>query len=575
MLTSLHIRNYALIESLTVQFDRGLNIMTGETGAGKSIIIDALGAVLGERTTSDVVSQGAERSVVEAQFAVSDHRALKRLMAENDVEAFDELILRREISAKGQTRSFINDSPVTTATLKQVGDILVDLHGQHEHQSLLRVQTHIDVLDEFAGLNGAAEEFRQSNSEFQRLLAALDDLRSREQALMERQSLLEFQVREIDAVGPHAGEEEELEAELRILEHAEQLAGTTERVFRSLYEGDNAVRDQLVRARKDLEDLAAIDKSFTDSISEAASAAAIVEELALLVRNYRDKIEYNPARLEEIRNRLGQIALLTKKYGGSLDSVIHHREKIGEELELVKNFDREIAASQETLAARRKISSEIAKRLSSARHAVASTVERSAVNVLAGLGIPKAQFRVVIATRTAADPERAPVAWGKESLAAGSKGVDEVEFSISTNPGQAPKPLVKVASGGEISRIMLALKMILAKSEPLPVLVFDEIDVGISGRIAQAVGQTLKKLSGIHQTIVITHLPQIAGLADAHYVVEKKESGGRSSTAIRKLGFEERVAEVARLLSGEEVTDRGIDNARELMDAHLPARKGR
>lgn len=565
MLKTLYIKNYAIIEELNVEFERGLNIITGETGAGKSIIIDALSLVLGERADTEAVRKGAEKAIVEGLFDVSGNQKLKTLLKQNEIEFSDELILRREVSIKGQSRSFINDTPATTTLLKEVGDLLVDLHGQHEHQSLLRTETHIDLLDDYGRLEGLVNEFSQAYNKTHQILNELKELKAKEQQLMERRSLYEFQIKEIDAVNPHAGEEDELENELRILENAERLFSSTERLYQMLYEGDNAVHDQIILARNELENLASIDTSFEEPKKEANSAAAIIDELAKFIQQYNSKIEFNPERLEGIRNRLGNIALLKKKYGGSLDAVIQLREKIGREVELASNFQAEITSLQKRLDAERKVTSDIAQRLSVKRHEVAKKANKSVVQALVELGIPNAVFETNISTVKSTDKENAIVKSGKDFLEATPKGMDFVEFYISTNIGEDPKPLVKVASGGEISRIMLALKMILAKSDRLPLLIFDEIDVGVSGRIAQAVGQSLKKLSQFHQVIAITHLPQIAGLADVHFVVEKVEDKQRATTQMRKLEIEERVEEVAKLMSGEEVTKSGLESARELM----------
>jgi DNA repair protein RecN (Recombination protein N) len=503
--------------------------------------------------------------VVEATLSAGENKALKRLLEAHEVPASAEIILRREISMKGQSRAFINDSPATIALLKQTGDLLVDLHGQHEHQSLLRQETHIGLLDESGGLQALALEFRAAYERGQEALKRLRHLRENERALIERRVLYEFQIREIDAVAPRPAEEGDLESELNILEHAERLYSATERLYQMMYEGDNAVHDQIVLARNELQNLAAIDKSLEEPAAEAASAAAIIDELAKFIQKYNSRIEFNPNRLEEIRNRLGQLALLKKKYGGSLEAIVAHRDTIGNELRLADNFESEVASILQELELHRRACSEIAQRLSAKRREAARKIGRSVQQALTGLGIAHAVFEPVISNRKVPKSDEVMVALGKECFEATPEGIDFVEFHVSTNAGEQPRPLAAVASGGEISRIMLAIKMILAKSDRLPLLVFDEIDVGVSGRIAQAVGGSLKSLSRFHQVIAITHLPQIAGCADTHYVVEKTESGNRTVSRMRKLELGERVTEVARLLSGAEVTEAGLGTARELM----------
>ncbi len=564
MLKTLFIQNYALIENLTVEFEQGLNIITGETGAGKSIIIDALGSILGERADADAVRKGTEKAIVEAVFSVSQHKVLKKILGDNEIECGDEVILRREVSVKGQSRCFINDTPATLALLKQTGDVLIDLHGQHEHQSLLRAETHIDMLDDFGGLEGLTKEFSVEYSNVIRLRRELDELRSKENQSKEKLELYQFQMNEIDAVSPQPDDETSLGRELSILENSEKLFSITEQLYRTLYEGDAALHDKLVFVRNQLEDLTSIDPSFEESKNEAASASAIVGELAKFIQQYNSRIEFNPERLEAIRNRLGQIALLKKKYGGSFEALIAHREKIGKEVALAENFDAEIASRRKQLEAERSVCSEIAQRLSSKRREVAKKVNKAVEKTLAELGIANAVFDITV-ENVSSDDDAGIVKLGKKSYETSAKGIDRVEFFISTNIGEDPKPLVKIASGGEISRVMLALKTILAKSDRLPLLIFDEIDVGVSGRIAQAVGQSIKKLTQFHQVIAITHLPQIAGLGDTHFAVEKRESAKRSFTTMKKLSLDERVTEVAKLMSGEEITTAGLQGARELM----------
>lgn len=571
MLKTLLIKNYALIEEVEVEFESGLNIITGETGAGKSILIDALGLVLGERANSEIIRKGAEKAVVESVFGISGNKKVKAILREQDLEVDNDLILRREISAKGHNRCFINDTPVSLSLLQAVGDLLVDLHGQHDHQSLLRTDTHVDLLDDFGGLAGLREEHEAAHHRLTRLFSELEELQARELSLRERRDLYEFQIQEIDALGPQAGEEEALETELRILENSEKLFESTSSLHQLLYEGEQAVYDQVVLARNQLEDLARIDGSFEEVKNECSSAVAIISELAKFIQAYNSKIEFNPERLEQIRDRLGKLALLKKKYGGSVAAVIAHRDKIGQEFALAENFEAEIEKLHTRIDAERKACSGAAQRLSSKRREHVSKINSSVVAELAKLGISSARFDVIIENRLvgksngSSQPSRAYVKLGRDFYEATPKGIDFVEFHISTNLGEEAKPLAKVASGGEISRVMLALKTILAKSERLPLLIFDEIDVGVSGRIAAAVGKSIKSLSQFHQVIAITHLPQIAGLADTHFVVEKMERDKRTRTRLRKLELEERVKEVAKLMSGAQVTDSGLKSARELM----------
>ena len=571
MLKTLTIKNYALIDSAEIEFDSGLNIITGETGAGKTILIDALNMVLGDRASTEIIRKGAEKAVVEALFGITANKKVQTFLNQHKLDGSEEVMLRREISSKGQTRCFVNDTPVSVAQLKEIGNYLVDLHGQHEHQSLLRKETHIDLLDDFGGLEGLVSEFRKSYETLNTLFHEFDTLRQKERLLKERRDLYEFQINEIDIVNPQADEEGTLEAELRVLENSEKLFAMTAQLHQILYDGEGAVFEQLVKVRNQLEDLAGIDKVFEESKRECDSAVAIVDELTKLIQSYNAKIEFNPERLEQIRERLGHLTLLKKKYGGSIDAIIAQREVLQKEFAIAENFESTINRLETEIEQERRRCSVAAQRLSTKRHELTASIGKAVVAELAKLGIQNARFDIAVENRTiqnakaSRDGERAFVKLGKDYYEATPQGIDFVEFQLSTNVGEDLKPLVKVASGGEVSRIMLALKSILAKSDRLPSLVFDEIDVGISGRVAQAVGKSLKNLSQFHQIVAITHLPQIASLADTHFVVEKTEYRGRTTSQLRKLTDEECIKEVAKLMSGEEVTEAGLEGARELM----------
>jgi DNA repair protein RecN (Recombination protein N) len=566
MLRSLYIRDYALIEELEVEFGSGLNVITGETGAGKSILLGALKMILGERASTETVRTGAKKAVVEGTFDEAESEALAALLRENDIEPQPSIILRREISGTA-SRAFINDTPATAQLLRDVAASLIDLHGQHEHQSLLRTEMHLELLDDFGGLGSLRQDYRQQYEVVGGLIHERKHLIQRERELRQQKELYEFQISEIDGVAPVAGEEDELEAERRVLENAELLFETTARLYEILYEADAAVHDHLVLARNELQDLARIDDRFGEQFEEIRNAQIVVGEVAKSLQDYNARIEFNPERLEHIRQRLGELELLKRKYGGTLDAVLSHRRDIGEMYDLAADFEgaierlgRQIAAAQEELTER-------AQRLSDKRHEIASRVEKSIVQELARLGMSHSQFEVRFTRQS--DPEGwivlAAAGREPERCAAFANGMDQVEFYISTNLGEATKPLARVASGGEISRIMLALKTILARSERLPILVFDEIDAGISGGIARKVGEAMHDLAQYHQIIAITHLPQIAALGDVHFVVEKSVDDGRTKSHIRRLDAVDFAAQIARLISGEAVTEAALQSARQLM----------
>jgi DNA repair protein RecN (Recombination protein N) len=393
----------------------------------------------------------------------------------------------------------------------------------------------------------------------------LVELKEKESSLNEKKEIYEFQIKEIDAVSPEENEEEKLQEELKILENSEKLSELTNEIYLALYESENSVQDSLVKVKNHLQKLIEIDKSFFESLNEMESALAIINDVSSFVRNYNDKVSLNPEEVENKRQRLSSINLLKKKYGGSVKSILEHRKKIGEEFELAENFSVKINELSNNLFELRKKAGNIAKEISKKRTQTSKKIKSGIEETLKELGITNPQFRTEIKNEET-EKDDGVLVEGKFNKAT-FKGIDEVEFFISTNSGEDLKPLSKVASGGEVSRIMLSLKTTLAKNDKLPLLIFDEIDVGVSGRIAQKVGFALKRLSEFHQIISITHLPQIAGLADHHYTIEKISRDGRMTSSIKKLKEPERITEVAKLLSGENVTESSIKSARELISS--------
>jgi len=562
MLKTLEVKDYALIDQINVEFGKGLNIITGETGAGKSILIDAMGLLLGERASTEVVRKGANKSIVEGIFEVEGNHKVKILLDENEIDDYSELILRREISLKGANRCFVNDTPVSLSFIKEIGNLLVDLHGQHEHQSLLHTETHIDYLDEFGNYDDLLSKYKNRYDELIKTEREIETLREREAILIEKKEIYAFQINEIDNVSPEKGEEEKLNDELKILENSEKLAELSSEVYQILYEADNPVHDSIVRVKNNLNILAEIDKSFTESSNEAETVLALINDISSFIRSYESKIDLKPEHIEEVRERLGSIHMLKKKYGGTVQSVLEHRKKIGEEFELAENYSERITDLNDKLNSIRIEAGKLAKGISEKRKTESKKVRISVEDSLKELGISHPNFQTKILNELAVDNNFITV--NGKSFKCSARGIDKVEFFISTNQGEDPKPLAKVASGGEISRIMLSLKSTLAKNDKLPLLIFDEIDVGVSGRIAQKVGNVLKALAEYHQIIAITHLPQIAGLADHHYEVKKTDDKNRTSSSIEKLTDEGRVREVAKLMSGEKVTNASIKGAQEL-----------
>ncbi|TDI70736.1 MAG: DNA repair protein RecN [Bacteroidetes bacterium] len=568
MLKSLYIRDYALIDELEVEFSSGFSIITGETGAGKSILVGALKLILGARAQTDTIRAGARKAIVEGVFDVSDVAEVRSLLDEGDFDNETTLILRRELS-EGKSRAFINDSPASLNQLRAMGEELVDLHGQHEHQSLLRTEKQVQLVDSFGGLEGIRDDYIGSNQRVAELYRIREELERKEDELRKQREVYEFQIQEIDLLEPQPNEEEALNSERRILENAERLFTATASLFDELYEAEDSVQDRLVRIRNELQDLAQIDEAFAPLQKEIAAAQVVVAESAKSLQGYNSEVEFNPDRLEEIRERLIALDRLKRRYGGTLEAVLELRSDIGEKYAVAVDYEGTLARLDEEISQALHHLSEVAIRQSLKRREVASRIEASILLELEELGMPDAQFEVRF-ERTQ-DPE----GWilddaDKEDSSirykAQSTGVDSVSFFISTNTGEDVRPLARVASGGEVSRIMLALKSILAKSDRLPILIFDEIDMGISGRLAQRVGEKLNALGRYHQILAITHLPQVASLADTHYKIEKSVEGERTFTSIRKLDGTQRTDEIASLISGDKITEAARANAQVLMD---------
>jgi DNA repair protein RecN (Recombination protein N) len=485
-----------------------------------------------------------------------------RFLAEHDLGPFDhELLLRREIYATGRSRAFINDSPVQVALLQQIGDLMVDLHGQHEHQSLLKINNHLLFLDAFGGLE---EERTRVAAAFQALAA----LRGKRQSLLERQSellarreLFVFQLAEIEKVNPQPDEEDALLQQEKIVRSAERLFSLTDQNYRLVYEQEDSVYNQLSRVFADLVELRRIDARFDNALKECESAKLLVEELAGFFRDYRSKIDFSPDNVEQLQTRIAQLSGLKKRFGCDLRTVVERRQELQAQLAALDNFDLEIDKLDQEIVSATEIFASLCLGLSKGRKRAAAELESHIPAVLSHLGMPASRFNVVLQYQH--DPNGTAI--DGRTYQTTANGMDIAEFVISTNAGEQMKPLAKVASGGEISRIMLALKSTIAREGQMPTLLFDEIDSGISGRIASTVGKQLKALSRFHQVLCITHLPQIASMGRHHWFVEKQTLDGRTVTRFRKLNAEERTQEIAKLLAGEKLSDAHLNSARELL----------
>ena len=562
MLTRLYIKDFALIEEAIIEFGSGLNVITGETGAGKSILIGALNSIVGGPVNAELVREGTSRCVVEGFFELDDQDQITRLADLGVLLEDGQLILRREVSGQGRSRAFVNGQGRPIRQLKQIGAILVDLHGQHEHQSLLDPKLHARFLDAFAGLDDQRRLVEQHWRAYRDSMAHLDRLRAERDALAAEDELRSFQLEEIRRLAPRPGEEAELERELQVLDNAETLSQGGLQLYDRLYQREGAVYEILGQVRRQLDRLREIDPTLGPQAAALEELIYEVEDLASQLRDYARGIEVRPGRADELRERRDGLRALKKKYGGTLDVVLERARELAAREDRASLLRDELAQAAEH---RDQALAEFAAYcldLSAARQQASATLSRSLVAALGELGMAKAQFYIELIT--AEDPEGTIERDGRR-YAAGAHGMEHIAFHISANAGEPPHPLVRIASGGEISRVMLALKEAVAGRDLVSTLVFDEIDAGISGRIAAAVGRKLQALSAAHQTIVITHLPQIASLADQHFSVRKQQVQQRTTTEVVLLDAKARAEEIAYLLAGETISDTARQHAREML----------
>lgn len=547
----MRIRDVAVIDRLEVDFAPGLNLLTGETGAGKSILLDALGLVLGGRATSEIIRSGADSAVVEAGFSLDPvPRALARRLQEAGIEAEDEIVVRREVGASGRGKTTVNGIAGPRQLLREIAPYLADIHGQGDNSTLLYPEAGIEILDRFAGARDVRRDVREAFREVRRLERELARAREHAREKESRRTALESSLLELEKAALRAGEDEELLSERRIVAHGEKLKSLSSEIYGALYDEDQAVLSRLRLVFKRIEELSAIDDRWKPYLSERDALLSQLEDLSLYARDYAQEIDVSPGRLDEIEGRLALLERWKKKHGGSLDSVLAFRASARRELdELEGSEERSQAIEQEFEHTREKYVS-LARTLSKIRHEAAKELEKKVARELKSLALEKARFLL-------------PVTTSEEIVR--ESGIDAAQILFSANPGEEPRPLAKTASGGEMSRFVLALKTVSAKGERPKTLVFDEVDAGIGGRVADAIGEKLRELSQVHQVICVTHLPQIASFAPAHYRVDKMEREGRTETRIARLDPEERVNEIARMLAGTVVTETARDHARQLV----------
>jgi DNA repair protein RecN (Recombination protein N) len=553
MLRELRLRNFAVVEAVSVPFGAGLNVLTGETGAGKSILIDAIVLVRGGRAQADVIRADAETATVEAVFALDDRAAARAVLEDAGLRADDngEVVVRRELARSGRHRAFLNDTAVTVGLLERLGDALVEVHGQHEHQRLLEPARQLELLDRFADAEDAVTAVAGLHAKYRAARDEVEAMRGAERDRARREDLLRFQVSELDAARLRVGEADELRAESRRLQHAERFLTGLAEAAALLDEAPESATDRLARAAKIVHDLGRLDPAMEAPAEGIEAARVHIEEALTTLRRLRDGARAEPGRLEAVLERLDALARLQRKYGDTETAMLAFRDEAARELERLERHEEILAAQDRVLG---ELATELAgasAALSERRRAGASRLATEVQRSLRGLGMERAVFQVAL--------ERLPEP--------GPRGADRVELRLSANPGEEPRPLARVASGGELSRTMLALTSALARADRMPVLIFDEVDAGIGGRVASVVAETLAGAAQGRQVLCVTHLAPIAAVADHHLHVSKSVRAGRTRVAVGALGGDERVEELARMLGGPTTTAAARQHARDLLGA--------
>jgi DNA repair protein RecN (Recombination protein N) len=561
MLVQLTISNFAIISRLDISFKPGLNILSGETGAGKSIIINAVNLILGGRASADLIRSGSNEARVEALFSLPEHPFFSELLSDLGLTFQGELLIRRTLSREGRNKIMINDSMVTLQTLSKIGATLISISGQHEHQLLLRPDNHLYLLDDFGGLTPERLELNDAFRQYQSLEEALQRLERGIKEDEERQELTRFQMKEIETAHIKEGEDTFLEEERKRLRHAEELRESVGESYERLYEKGDSVLSDLSHCIKRMEKGAEVDRRLSGIRDALVKAKVELEETALELRDLRKTITADPARLEEVEERLQLLNRLKRKYGPSLEDVSRLRDKLSHRVDNLDQKKAELEKTRGTLKDKERDIMEKATHLSKKRKRVAQTLEKSVKSEMGLLDMGGTRFEVRFYTQGAVGEKDPESAMG----AINADGQDKVEFMLSPNVGEELRPLSRIASGGELSRIMLAMKTILARTASVETLVFDEVDSGIGGATAEVVGDKLQSLAAYHQILCITHLPQIASKGRTHFLVQKRVKDKRTQTIISELDARARVKEIARLLAGKVVSPEALAHAKEMM----------
>jgi DNA repair protein RecN (Recombination protein N) len=565
MLQELSIRNLAVIESVRLSFHRGFHVLTGETGAGKSIIIDALGLIAGGRGSSDLVRYGQDKAEIEALFDVPNNHPVWEVLNAIGLEAAadEHLIIRRELSAQGKSISRINGQLVNLTTLRQAGEWLVNIHGQHEHQSLLKAEEHIRWLDLFGGseIAEAKSAYTAAYDQYVKLQKELLELREAGKQALQMQDLFRFQVEEISEANLKRGEDECLAEEKSKLGNAEKLYQNVNESYESLFSNGKGL-DLIRKSVQKLQDIVRFDPGKLQPLQEQMQSAFYqLEDAAYQLRDYRDQVEFNPARLDQIEDRLSLISSFKRKYGENVEEILNYLHRVEQELSALDHKEERLQELEARLAGKQAECATLGRELSVLRRVAGTRLAEFIEAELKELHMERTKFHVSL--NRLDDPKGVPVDGATVRLT--RQGIDQVEFLIAPNPGEPLRGLGKIASGGELSRIMLAMKSIFAKVDRIPVLVFDEVDTGVSGRAAQAIAERLARLSAECQVFSITHLPQVACMADAHYYISKAVKDGRTFTQVGDLNEEQRAEELARMLGGVEITETTLHHAKEML----------
>lgn len=563
MLKSLTVWNFALLEHVQVEFEPGLNILTGETGAGKSILIDSLGAVLGARMSADMVRSGCDWLRVEAVFSLEDESlGLHELLTQQAIDDADkELIITRQLTRAGRSTALVNGCHVTLAVLRQIGAYLVDIHGQNENLALLKEENQFHLLDGYdPDVSEALAAYECVYREWREKKKAYAEKQQASREYAQRLDMLHWQDKEISEANLKPGEDEQLEADIRKLSHAEKIVGSVEESYQLLEGGGGnglGVLPALSQVKKDLEEIGRFDDALANAQKMVEEAYISLQEASYELRDYGESVEFSPERLDQLQSRMDVIYRLCKKYGATLEDVLAHQAKVEQELTEIENYDEDIAALEKEIAALEEKLGQKADALTKLRTAAAQDLSSAIEEQLFALGMPKARFHIRV----------------EQAEDYGANGRDDVAMFFSANPGEAEKPLQKVASGGELSRIALAIKTVASsRDSSVPSMVFDEIDTGIGGRTAQMVAERIALVAQYKQVLCITHLPQIACMADAHLYISKRTVEGTTATQIRPLSERERISEIARMASGADMTTASLDNAREMV-SHAKMKK--